>query len=74
MIRQYNIKELIEQDIESTEENLNRYQEEKTRLANKMIKNTEEKKKLEPVPIYYYVGHKRDERVKKRTPKNVRNI
>ncbi|MBU5312302.1 hypothetical protein KQI38_09700 [Tissierella carlieri] len=74
MIRKYNIKELIEQDIESTEENLNRYQEEKTRLANKMIKNTEKKKKLESVPIYYYVGHKRAERVKKRTPKNVRDI
>jgi hypothetical protein len=46
MIRQYNIKELIEQDIESTEENLNRCQEEKTRLANKMIKNTEEEKEI----------------------------
>ncbi len=76
MIRQYNIKDLIEKDIEPTEENLNKYQEEKNILANEMIKDTEEKNKLEPVPIYYYVGQKRFEIEEdaKRYSEHIRNM
>ncbi len=76
MIRQYNIKELIEKGIDPTEENLKIYQEEKEKIAKEFIKEVEEERKTKPVPTYYYVGLKRFETEEdaKEYKEHVRNL
>lgn len=53
------IKDLTEQGIEPTEENIESYGKEQVKKAYEFIEKCEAEKKLQPVPVYYYVGFER---------------